>query len=209
MVGGFKVGTFLAYTDIDESLIPNIPDTPVLPAPFFWQRGGNYSLKRRYVPGENQFFPEGGYEIHDGMGGVRNYDLDQVIIHPRFAKHKQAIKLMEEGPERETIVGEVEIVTDEAPKEPGKRGRKPLNDLERQRREQEKIERAQRSGGLRGRPKSNTPKKEPKQPTGGKRGRRPLDPAIKAKREAEKAAKRLITKGLRGRPKSKKPENAE
>ena len=83
----------------------------------------------------------------------------------------------------------------------GKRGRPALDPALKAARDAEKMAKSERSGGKRGRPKSNnTP--IVKASTGGKRGRPKVSDDVIARRVAAKAATRVRTGGKRGRPKS-------
>jgi hypothetical protein len=51
IVGGHKIGTIPFYTDIDPILEAHKPGTRVLPAAFFYERGGHFELIKRHEPG--------------------------------------------------------------------------------------------------------------------------------------------------------------
>lgn len=203
LLSGHKIGTIPFYTDVEPELEAREVGVRVLPAQYFYEKRAHFELSKRYEPGENKFFPNGGFVVV-GEGGVRRcYDLDQVIIHPSIIKHKKTLDKMIRKAEKEQgkRKRQYKKAAREAIKGNGKRGRKPLDPAEKARREQEKVDRAQKSGGLRGRPKSENPTpKTPKAPTGGKRGRRPLDQATKDARAREAAARSIRSGGKRGRP---------
>jgi hypothetical protein len=202
----WKYGATTAhYEDIPPELLVFEAGVYVLPADFFYEKGHIFTLVKRYEPGEKQGFPHGGFEVRDSSGGIRSFDLDQVIVHPRVINHKPTLRMIKEGSEesqRGRPKSETTIVYDEdEPKVPGKRGRRPLSDEEKQKREYEKVEKQQRSGGKRGRPKSTEPKPSVKSDIPkGKRGRPTLDPDIKAKRELEDEKRKKKSGGKRGRP---------
>jgi len=206
IVGGHKIGTIPFYTDIDPVLQAHVPGTRVLPAEFFFERD-RFELIKRHEPGENRFFPTGGFEVYAEGGSRRYYELDQVIVHPAVVKHRQSLDLMERKEERDEKARVRSIERGEKVKaarvEGARRGRPAMDPAEKAQRDQEKIDRAQKSGGKRGRPKSalvSAPQK-PKSPTGGKRGRRPLTAEVLSKRAADAVATRKRSGGKRGRPK--------
>jgi uncharacterized protein (DUF305 family) len=203
IVGGHKIGTIPFYTEIDPVLQAYEPGVRVLPAAFFYERGGRFELIKRHEPGEYNLMPNGGFEISADGGSRRYYDLDQVIIHPAVVKHRQALDLMERKDEKDERARVREVEHKSKPKVEGaRRGRPAMDPTVKAQRETDKATRAEKSGGKRGRPKSavSTPK-TPKAPTGGKRGRRPLDQATRDARASEAAARAKRSGGKRGRPK--------
>lgn len=206
IVGGHKIGTIPFYTDIDPVLQAHETGIRVLPAPFFYERGGRFELIKRHEIGDSPFFPNGGFEISADGGSRRYYELDQVIIHPAVVKHRPTLDLMERKEERDEKARVRSIERGEKVKaarvEGARRGRPAMDPAVKAQRETDKITRAEKSGGKRGRPKSLvlTPK-TPKAPTGGKRGRRPLDQATISARASEAAARSARSGGKRGRPK--------
>lgn len=203
----WKYGTYLAYDSIDEIFLATEPGVRVLPAPFFYDKKQYFELYKRYEPGEKASFPNGGYEVRDIMGGVRSFDLDQVIIHPVVLKHKKMLDKMSRRAEKEQKRRErrsKKIARELKPKT-GKRGRPALDPAVKAAREAEKVARASRSGGKRGRPASTTPK-PPKVVSagGGRRGRPALSPETRAARASARAATTARTGGRRGRPKSRR-----
>jgi len=213
LVSGMKCGTFCAYGEVEPELAIT-PDTPsmtrVLPAPFFYEKRLYFALIRRIEPGQRPGFVNGGFEVRDEGGALRSFDLDQVIIHPQVIKHKKTLDKMarraeKEAKKRERQWKKAARDANAKPKnKTGKRGRPALDPAVKAAREAEVIARAARSGGKRGRPKSEvSTSKIPKVPTGGKRGRPALSPeAIAAKAQA-KAVVRARSGGKRGRPKRK------
>ena len=203
IVGGVQLGVFQAYTDIEPELIATEYRSRVLPAPFFYEKRLFFYLIKRHEPGQNKFFPNGGFEVRDESGGLRCYDLDQVIIHPAVIKHKKTLDKMHRTAEKIAKQKERDAKRSAKPKpeSTGKRGRPALDPTLKAARDAEKIAKSERSGGKRGRPKSdNTPIIKAK--TGGKRGRPKVSADIVASRVAAKAATRVRTGGKRGRPKS-------
>jgi hypothetical protein len=208
VVGGSKLGTYMAYTDVEDVLSTINPGDRVLPAPFFYEKNLWFHLIRQWAPGENKHFPNGGFEVRDGGAGVRNYDLDQVILHPHLIKHKKTMDKMARRAEKEAAKRDRQLKKGSKPpkvKSPnatGKRGRPAIDPAVKAAREAEGILRAQRSGGRRGRPASGEPKIQTVKVTSGKRGRPALSTAQVAAATAAKAATRARSGGRRGRPKS-------
>jgi len=201
-------GSYLAYEDIEDEFIPTERGVRVLPAPFFYDKKIFFTLHKQYQPGEKQSFPNGGYEVIDMTGGIRNYDLDQIIIHPAVLKHKKMLEKMKRRTEKtqKQIDRELRKRNREAKKQnkTGKRGRPALNSEEKAKREIAKAESKTRSGGKRGRPKSNTPKPITEKTNTGKRGRPALSEEAKRQRELAKLATKVRSGGKRGRPKKAK-----
>ena len=203
IVSGVQLGVFQAYTDIEPELIATEKRTRVLPAPFFYEKRLFFYLINRYEPGQNKFFPNGGFEVRDESGGLRCYDLDQVIIHPAVIRHKKTLDKMHRVAEKIAKQKDRDAKRNAKPKPitTGKRGRPALDPALKAARDAEKLAKSERSGGKRGRPKSNnTP--IVKASTGGKRGRPKVSDDVIARRVAAKAATRVRTGGKRGRPKS-------
>jgi hypothetical protein len=208
IVGGSKLGTYLAYQDLEPELATPQPRDRVLPAPFFYEKRLYFYLVKRHEPGA-PMYPNGGYEVRDESGGVRHYDLDQVCLHPAIIKHKKTLDKMARVAEKAAKHRDRQLKKGSKPpkvKSPnatGKRGRPAIDPAVKATREAEKVLRAQRSGGRRGRPASGEPKAQTvKVASGGKRGRPALSTAQIAAKTAAKAATRARSGGRRGRPKS-------
>ena len=204
LMGEYKIGTQLFYTDVEPELVATTIGTRVLPACFFYEKSVRCELLKRYEPGEYRLMPQGGFEVWVEDGGRRYFELDQVIVHPAVIKHQKTLDKMMRKAEKEQAKRDRQYKKGarEAQKanSTGKRGRRPMDPAEKARREQEKSARALKSGGKRGRPKSEVVS-TPKGPTGGKRGRRPLDQATKDARAREAAVRAKKSGGKRGRPK--------
>ena len=175
MVSGHQLGVFQAYSDIEPEFVPAERHTRVLPAPFFYEKKLFFYLHKVHAPGA-MGFPNGGYEVIDEGGALRNYDLDQ------------------RG--RKSVSG----VSTPARVSSGKRGRPGLSAEEREARDANKAAKAIVSGGRRGRPASAQPKAA-KAATGGRRGRPSLTPAEAALKIADRATRAIKSGGKRGRPK--------
>jgi len=208
IVGGSKLGTYLSYTDVEPELMVMKPGDRVLPAPFFYEKNLWFHLIRRWEPGENKYFPGGGFEVRDGGAGIRNYELDQVCLHPAIIKHKKTLDKMMRRAEKEAAKRDRQLkrgdkpVKVKSPNATGKRGRPAVDPAIKAAREAEKVLRAQRSGGRRGRPASGESKTQTVKVTSGKRGRPALSTAQVAAATAAKAATRSRSGGRRGRPKT-------
>jgi hypothetical protein len=200
----WKYGKVLAYAEVEEELIPTTKGTRVLPAPFFYDKKQYYELWARYEPGEKKTFPNGGYEVADMVGGIRSYELDQIIIHPAVTKHKKLIeKLTKQSEKREKQREQtVKKILKEQKTTTGKRGRPALDPVEKERRAALKVSNGEKSGGKRGRPRSvgNSTPTEPKVKGTGKRGRPPLSAEAIAAKELAKAQLLQRSGGKRGRP---------
>ena len=204
IVGGTKLGTYNAYQDVEPELLRFRPGQRVLPAPFFYESGESFTLIKQHEPGA-RFYPNGGFEVRDGGGGTRHYDIDQVIIHPATVKHQPTLDLMSRREEREAAAAERAVLRGDKVKvkvEGGRRGRPAIDPDVKAAREAEKVLRTQRSGGRRGRPSSGEPKAQMVKATSGKRGRPALSTAQVQAKVTARAATRAISGGRRGRPKS-------
>ena len=203
----WQYGTYLAYDEIDENFLATEKGIRVLPAPFFYDKKLYFELWKRYEPGDKATFPNGGYEVVDVSGGIRSYDLDQIIIHPQVLQHKKMLDKMARRAEKQAKKRErtmKKIGRENKPKH-GRRGRPAIDPALKAARAASKVEAGVRSGGKRGRPKNTEPKtvSTPKVSTG-KRGRPALTPEAIKQRAADKAATTKRSGGKRGRPKSKR-----
>jgi hypothetical protein len=203
----WKHGKYLVYDETEDIFVPTEKGVRVLPAPFFYDKKLYFELQKRYEPGEKTTFPNGGYEVVDVSGGVRSFDLDQVIIHPAVLQHKKMLDKMARRAEKEQKKRErrVKQIGKENKVKTGRRGRPALSSAEKMVRDNMKEQTKARSGGKRGRPKSTEVKVVPTPKVlGGRRGRPSLTPEALAKRVADKAALQKRSGGKRGRPKSKR-----
>lgn len=184
------VGRFKIYADVDSKFLNFSKGCRVLPAPFYENEYNIiFTLKDKYQPGENKHFPRGGFEVYGPSGEIRNYDLDQIIVHP------YELKMVKYFSKSEDAVTKNETVKDGVKR---KRGRPASNVLK------EKKTYIP-TGGKRGRPASTTPKTPKVKKGTGKRGRPSLSEEEKATRQAKLVEKAKKTGGKRGRPsKSKK-----
>jgi len=209
IISGMKCGVFSAYEDIEPELTIT-PDTPkltrVLPAPFFYEKRLFFYLINRFEPGQKMGFSNGGFEVRDEGGALRSYDLDQVIIHPHVIKHQKTLDKMARKAEKERAKRERQYKKAARAAKPkhGKRGRPALDPAIKAARAAEVIARSQRSGGKRGRPKSEVSTPKILKPSGGRRGRPALTPEALAAKAQAKAVLRARSGGKRGRPKSRR-----
>ena len=167
----WKEGTRYAYANVPEEYLEFEPGIRVLPAIYWEEPKVTFNLIKRWEPGENRFFPEGGFEVRGPSSEIRNYYLDQIIVHPfvfKLAKSEaKRLAIKEAGGKKAYIKSTGD----------GKRGRKPLTDEQRAERELAKEARALLSNGKRGRPaKPESERKPIKVATGGQRGRPRKDP---------------------------------
>ncbi len=199
----WQYGTYLAYDEVEDIFVPTEKGVRVLPAPFFYEKKLYFELKAVYAPGDKKTFPNGGYEVIDVSGGIRSYDLDQVIIHPQVLQHKKMLDKMARRAEKQQKKRErnMKKLTRENKPKHGKRGRPALDPAVKAHRDQLKADAKDRSGGKRGRPKSLVPKQEVVKPAGGgKRGRPALSPEARAQKMEARAATKVRSGGKRGRP---------
>ena len=206
VVSGTKLGTYLAYQDLEPELATPQPRERVLPAPFFYEKRLYFSLIKRHEPG-TPMYPNGGYEVRDESGGVRHYDLDQVCLHPAIIKHKKTLDKMARVAEKAAKQRDRALKRGSKPPkvkvEGARRGRPSIDPAIKAAREAERVARAQRSGGRRGRPASGEPKTQTVKTTSGKRGRPALSTAQVTAKATAKAATKARSGGKRGRPKTR------
>jgi hypothetical protein len=184
---------YKVYEDVELQFKNFVKSVRVLPADFFHEPNEYLTLKAMYSPGEKKTFPNGGFEVYYGDGGhIRNYDLDQVIVHP-YVLGIRSFGNTEDNTNIKIVKKENTI--------PGKKGRKPLSVEEKAKREQEKAVKSSKSNGKKGRPSKYTPEEKAdrlalvESKKGGKRGRpskyTPEEKAVRlAKVEASKGGKR-------------------
>jgi hypothetical protein len=204
----WRYGTCLIYDEIEEQFLPREKGMRVLPAPFFYDKKLYFELYKHYAPGEKKSFPNGGYEVTDVSGGIRSYDLDQVIIHPQVLQHKKMLDKMARKAEKQAKkkTQTLKKLDREGKVKQGRKGRPALDPAVKAHREQLKLETKARSGGKRGRPSLDITTREErvisnKLPSSGKRGRPSLNTAELEKRAAQDASRRARSGGKRGRPK--------
>lgn len=80
----WKYGTYKAFADVTADLLDFTPGCRVQPAPFVGKAQSFYLIKR-YEPGENKFFPNGGFECRGENSGRYSFELDQVIVFQNTA----------------------------------------------------------------------------------------------------------------------------
>lgn len=76
----WKYGTVKAYADVPAEMLQFTPGCRVQPAPYAGKPQSFYLLKR-YEPGENKFFPEGGFELRGENSARYSFELDQVVLY--------------------------------------------------------------------------------------------------------------------------------
>ena len=154
------------FVDIDLKFTKFAPKCRVLPANYFEEPNTMFTLKARYEPGENKYFPNGGFEVVHSEGGTYNYYLDEVVVHPFelgmykfFTKSENVVKeKISTGipgrrgrPKKD---GELKTKLVYVPTG-GKRGRPALDPILKAAKDVEKVERSKNSNGRRGRPKKH------------------------------------------------------
>ena len=199
VVGGHKIGVHQAYADIDPAFVPVDPGVRVLPAAFFSTRSF-FTLKKRWLPGENKYFPAGGYEVRGEGGETRSYDMDAVILYPETKAQKRVIDAMapadENAPTRGRKAGEPKEVKITS----GKRGRPSLSPEDKAAKDEAAAAKSLTSNGRRGRPARVGGPKPAKAPSGAGRGRPKMTEAAIALKSADKALRVSRSGGKRGRP---------
>jgi hypothetical protein len=124
----------------------------VLPAQYFENDyGATFYFRKRFEPGE-RFYPEGGYEVIEENGARRSFNLDALIVHPKYFKRKEkAAKILKGGKRgRPKLDPSLKKTPTVYVKTGGKRGR-PKKDPS-----QLKTVVYVKTGGKRGRPKKNS-----------------------------------------------------
>lgn len=158
---------FKYYEDVEEKFLKFKPLIRVLPARHFNEPQMVFTLKNRYEPGEHIHFPNGGFEICASDGGVYNFPLNEVIVHP-FALGMSKFFTKTQNVNKEKVTTGPKGKRGRPAKDPserktlpvyvstgGKRGRRPLDPDVKAAREVERLERQQKSSGKRGRPKKS------------------------------------------------------
>jgi hypothetical protein len=154
------------FVDVDPKFTNFASRIRVLPANYFDDPNVLFTLKAKYEPGENRFFPKGGFEVYHSEGAIYNYELDEVIVHPYelgmrkfFSKQENVVKeKISTGVKgkrgRPKKDGELKTKAVYVPTG-GSRGRKPMDPALKAIKDAEKAERAKNSNGKRGRPKKS------------------------------------------------------
>lgn len=176
---GEQYGMTYYYAEVELEAIPKEPGVRVLPAQYYFEKRLMFTLVKRYEPGEHRLFPNGGFDIRDEGGGIRSYDLDQVVIHPYVFKYKKHLEKVAKKYEKSEEKRQKKIAKAIKKSEKGKRGRPAASPEQIEARQKAQAERVKT----------------------GKRGRPGLTSEEKAAREAEKARRASISGGKRGRPK--------
>ena len=153
------------YDNVEEKFLNFKPNCRVLPARYYENHQLVFTLKKKYEPGENQSFPNGGFEVYGPDDGIYNFNLNEVVVHPfslgmtkYFSKAQNVIKeKINTGPKgkrgrpkkdpSELKNKQIYVPTG------GKKGRKPLDPAVKAAREAERLNKKKTSTGRRGRPK--------------------------------------------------------
>jgi hypothetical protein len=152
------------YVDVDAKFTNFTPKCRVLPVVYYEDPTTHFELKAIHAPGEKRTFPNGGFEVYGPDGGVYNYDLDQVVVHPYhlkmmkyFTKTKNVVKeKVSTGVKgkrgRPSIDPSLRKTLTAYVPTGGSRGRKPMSPELKAIKDAEKAERTKNSNGKRGRP---------------------------------------------------------
>jgi len=152
------------FTEVEEKFLNFKPECRVLPARYFDDPQMHFTLRKQFIPGAPGF-PEGGFEVFGPDGGIYNFKLNEVVVHPfhlgmksYFSKAQNAVK--------EKVSTGVKGQRGRPKMDPalkktlpvyvptgGKRGRRPLSPEEKAQREALKAEKQKLSSGKKGRPK--------------------------------------------------------
>jgi hypothetical protein len=152
------------FTEVEDKFLNFKPNCRVLPARHFDDPQMYFTLRKRFEPG-SPGFPQGGFEVVGPDGGVYNFYLNEVVVHPYhlgmknyFSKSQNVVK--------EKVSTGVKGKRGRPRKDPselktlpvykptgGKRGRKKLDESVRLEREKIAAEKKLKSKGKRGRPK--------------------------------------------------------
>lgn len=134
----WKYGTVKAFANVPAELLDFKPGCRVQPAPYVGKSQSFY-LINRYEPGENKYFPEGGFECR-GDGSARySFDLDQVVVYqdekvkiskPAAAKQPKKKVVTEKAkpaaaPEKKVVTVKT-VVSKKATKATAKKEEKPV-----------------------------------------------------------------------------------
>lgn len=152
------------FTNVESKFLDFKPRCRVLPARHYDEYNLHFSLKKQHEPG-SPGFPNGGFEVYAPDGGVYSFGPDEVIVHPfalgmnkYFSRSLTAVKeKITTGPKgkRGRPKKDPSELKQQTVYKPtgGKRGRKPLDPEVKAAREAERLEKAKKSNGKRGRPK--------------------------------------------------------
>lgn len=76
----WQYGTLKAFADVPSEMLTFTPGCRVQPAPYVGKPQAFY-LVNRYEPGENKFFPNGGFDVRGDNSARYSFDLDQVVLY--------------------------------------------------------------------------------------------------------------------------------
>lgn len=154
------------YENVDPKFLNFTNRCRVLPAQYYNEYNVYFEIKRKFEPGENKYFPKGGFEVYGPEGSLHNYELDQVIVHPfhlgmsKFFSKAQNTNVEKVVDPNKPKGKRGRPRTNKEKTEPkvyvptgGKRGRPSLSPEEKAQREAEKAAKTKVSGGKKGRPK--------------------------------------------------------
>ena len=84
----WEYGTYIAFDEVPAELLKFTPGCRVVPAPYAGKPDAFY-LVARYEPGENRYFPKGGFEVVTDGSMRRSFELDQVVVWTDGANSKK------------------------------------------------------------------------------------------------------------------------
>lgn len=154
------------FTEVEEKFTKFTPNCRVLPARYFSEPNMHFFLKRKYEPGENKFFPNGGFEICDINGGTYNFGPNEVVVHPFHLNMMKYFSTSQSISNKEKVTTGVKGKRGRPKMDPsvkkskteytptgGKRGRPALSPEEKAKREAAKTPKNTSGTGKRGRPR--------------------------------------------------------
>jgi hypothetical protein len=152
------------FTEVEDKFLNFKPNCRVLPARHFDDPQMYFTLRKRFEPG-SPGFPQGGFEVIGPDGGVYNFYLNEVVVHPYhlgmknyFSKSQNVIKekvstgIKGKRGRPKKDPSERKVIQAYVPTG-GKRGRKPLDPEVKAAKEAALAEKKKNSNGKKGRPK--------------------------------------------------------
>lgn len=153
------------YTEVEEKFLKFTPGCRVLPARHFSDPNMSFTFRKRFEPGAPGF-PQGGFEVFGPDGGVYNFALNEVVVHPYQLGMKNYFSTAQNVKDKEKVSTGVKGKRGRPPMDPalkktlpvyvptgGKRGRKPMDPALKAQKEAERLEKQKNGPGKRGRPK--------------------------------------------------------
>lgn len=152
------------FTDVEEKFLNFKPECRVLPARHFDDPQMHFTLRKQFMPG-TPGFPQGGFEVFGPDGGIYNFMLNEVVVHPFHLGMKNYFSKAQNVNKEKVSTG-VKGKRGRPKMDPtlkktlpvyvptgGKRGRKPMDPALKAAKEAERLEKQKNSTGKKGRPK--------------------------------------------------------